>query len=358
MAQAEILNTGLLVPRFRERFYQPIYGFSVYDPRTGEAYIVEVVEADLQTPDQLPNPTANANYDPFYIRVVFLNTMTCYNMSIIVPSAAYDQYGHLATLQSSYQNVLGKSNELDIGYMYSLYDSTHNFDTLEFSPYSASPLKLEIVLSESSPNQVFTNVPYSATQTVLFNPIHLLPLISQTSPANNDNVELDRVVLNPLPITFPPILIPPQYFLCRRKNWSADCHLMQSTNPTGKSIYMAYGGGDLVPMRLDAAFKVDRVLPQHASLFTHTQTDQQYDSAHACSVSNTPYFVGVSTQGGQVQYMTFSINATAGSAELSFGANQPLTFPTQCYVVGQASTTLTTVTDISSTLTDTGNFVN
>ena len=40
------------------RRLQPIYGFSVYNPATGEAYIVEVVNADLTVPDQLPMPTA------------------------------------------------------------------------------------------------------------------------------------------------------------------------------------------------------------------------------------------------------------------------------------------------------------
>jgi hypothetical protein len=42
---------------------QSIYGFSVYNPATGEAYVVEVVNADLTVPDQLPIATENTTYD-------------------------------------------------------------------------------------------------------------------------------------------------------------------------------------------------------------------------------------------------------------------------------------------------------
>ena len=54
---------------------QVIYGFSVYNSGTGEAYLVELVPADLDIPDQLPNPTKNVTYDPYYVRVVFLKTL-------------------------------------------------------------------------------------------------------------------------------------------------------------------------------------------------------------------------------------------------------------------------------------------
>ena len=42
---------------FGRRQFQSIYGFSVYNPGTGEAYIIEIVDADLAIPDQLPDPT-------------------------------------------------------------------------------------------------------------------------------------------------------------------------------------------------------------------------------------------------------------------------------------------------------------
>ena len=51
---------------------QVIYGFSAYNARTGEAYLVELVPADQDVFDQLPDPTENLTYDPFYVRVVFL----------------------------------------------------------------------------------------------------------------------------------------------------------------------------------------------------------------------------------------------------------------------------------------------
>ena len=119
---------------YARRQYQTFYGFSVYNSGTGEAYLVEVVGSDLTIPDQLPHPTQNATYDPYYVRVVFLNTLTCYNMSIIVPSMAYDQYGHLARETTAYQNLLSKTDELNLGYLYSLYDGSNNFDNLTFRP--------------------------------------------------------------------------------------------------------------------------------------------------------------------------------------------------------------------------------
>ena len=122
---------------FGRRQFQSIYGFSVYNPGTGEAYLVEVVDSDLTLPDQLPDPTQNVTYDPYYVRVVFLSTLTCYNMSIIVPSMVHDQYGNWAYQDTAYTNVLSKTNELSLGYMYSLYDGSNNFDDLDFSPYPA-----------------------------------------------------------------------------------------------------------------------------------------------------------------------------------------------------------------------------
>jgi hypothetical protein len=103
---------------------QLIYGFSVYNSRTGEAYLVELVPADQDVPDQLPRPTENLTYDPYYVRVVFLKTLICYNMSIIVPAMVHDQYGHFARQGTEYTNLLSKTDELKLGYMYSLFDST------------------------------------------------------------------------------------------------------------------------------------------------------------------------------------------------------------------------------------------
>ena len=79
---------------------QVVYGFSVYNAATGECYLIELVSTDLTIPDRLPNPTQNATYDPYYVRVVFVQRLKAYNMSIIVPSIAYDQYGHLAAAET------------------------------------------------------------------------------------------------------------------------------------------------------------------------------------------------------------------------------------------------------------------
>ena len=40
---------------------------------------------DLTIPNQFPDPTLDATYDPYYVRVVFLGRRKAYNMSIIVP---------------------------------------------------------------------------------------------------------------------------------------------------------------------------------------------------------------------------------------------------------------------------------
>ena len=365
VAQADIATTATQSATFGQRLYQPIYGFTVYNPGTGEAYIIEVMGSDLTPPNQLPDPTQNATYDPYYVRVVFLSTLTCYNMSIIVPSMVYDQYGHFAKEATAYENLLTQTNELDLGYLYSLYDGTNNFDSLTFGPW---PPALYPAASQSN-NCLYTNIPYSTAQNSSFNPISLFGNIaasllagSATAAARDIAVKSESVLFDPTLIVYEAPPTPPAYFMCRRQNWSADCHLMQATHPSGTSLYLAFGAGDLVPFRLDAAFQVDKQLPAHMNKLTYTFADQKYDSAKTISVANQPYFVGVTTLGGVTKYTNFSINATAGTADLLIGSIQQLQFPTECYVVGQASTTLISITDINTLantgLTDTGGFVN
>src|SRR5438105_138036 len=182
----------------------------------------------------------------------------------------------------------------------------------------------------ASQSAVFTNVPYS--------------IGAAAAPA----LEANRV--------------PPPYFACRRKNWSADCHLMQATHVPGSAAYLAFGAGDLVPLRLDATFHVDKRAPAHLYKLTYTFSDKQYNSAKTISVANKPYVVAVTTSdAGVPQYMNFSINATAGTADLAISQNQPLALPTEIYVVGQASTTLTPISDINAQLgsafLNTGDFI-
>jgi hypothetical protein len=352
--QARNAGTSAAVASYA-RQYQPIFGFSVYSPATGEAYLIEVVGTDLTVPDQLPNPTENATYDPYYVRVVFLNTLTCYNMSIIVPSMVRDQYGNFAQQGTAYQNVLSQTDELPLGYLYSLYDSTHNFDSLTFTPY---PATTELAASKSQ-RYIYTNNPYTTPQTSLFNPISLFGQAASLMVTEEFRA---RAGFNLSNIHYFPAPAPPIYFVCRRQNWNAECHLMQATQPAGKSVYLAFGGGDLVPFRLDAAFDVDNRLPAHMYKLTYTFADQQYDSAQTISVSNTPYVVAVSTNNGVTKYVNFSINSTAGTADLETSPNQPLAFPDQIYVVGQASATLTSMASINTALgtnfTDTGDFAN
>ena len=375
------------------RRLQPVYGFSVWNPGSGEAYIVEVVEADLTVPDQLPDPTINADYDPYYVRVVFLSSMTAYNMSIIVPTVAYDQFGYFARESTPYGNVLSKTDELGLGYLYSLYDGSNNFDDLRFMPYSqeADVSGNSGAISEPSgtPDEtpvVFSNLPYSTQQTAVFNPASLFQLFepetlagpataaakspapttrrasrAQAAAAITGTGLLTERTIDLTSILFHQPPTPPPYFVCRRENWSADCHLMQATVPAGTSVYLAFGAGDIVPFRLDKEVVIDKRLPTHLNKLTYTFADRTYDSVQTVSVGNTPYVVAVTTQGGVAGYSSFAIEATVGTTDLAVAASTPLTFPTECQVVGQATTTLTSVADLNARLGtglgSTGDFV-
>ena len=118
---------------------------------------------------------------------------------------------------------------------------------------------------------------------------------------------------------------------------------MEASHHAGTAVYVAYGAGDIVPLRLDAGVTVDKRQPAHMVEFSHAVTDKEYDTALTFSTGNVPYFVGVTTSGGVVQYTSFSINAAAGTAGFQVGTPKALTFPSDIYVAGQASTTLTDV---------------
>src|SRR5207244_8997882 len=71
--------------------------------------------------------------------------------------------------------------------------------------------------------------------------------------------------------------------------------------------------------------------------------------------------VGVATTGGVPRFVNFSIDSSSNLADLQLSNNLPLQFPTEVYVIGQATTTLTSVSAINasqkSSLVDTGNFI-
>ncbi|HZQ43465.1 MAG TPA: hypothetical protein VFA99_09440 [Acidobacteriaceae bacterium] len=317
------INLSNLVNQRRKP--QVVYGFSVYNAATGECYLIELVATDLTIPNQLPDPTQHATYDPFYVRVVFVQRLKAYNMSIIVPSIAYDQYGHLAepNLESPYTNVLAKTNDFALGYMWSLYDVNNRFDSLQF----------EFVFGEDeastgeSRTYVCTNLPYYSVATMF-------------------RTAMERL----RPITF----------ACRRQNWNATCTLMVATRPQGTNVYLAFGGGDLVPMRLDLAFSVDKSIPAHMFNLTNIFTSRRYEAAQTISVANVPFVIGAGSQisGGVTVpvYASFAIDASAGTTQLSMSNDQPMPFPAEIYAVGQASTTLVNVGTINPALTDTNGF--
>jgi hypothetical protein len=358
---------------------EPIYGFSVYNQASGEAYLVEVVMADLTVPDRLPDPTQNADYDPYYVRVVFFSTMTCYSMTVIVPSIAYNQFGYFALEQTQYANVASKTDELGLGYSYGLYDSTDNFDSLRFTPYS--PQAAQNATSSGTPETgsgqpvVFSNTPYATQQTAIYNPGSLFGSIAaslgtitfneaaqdaaaQDAAAHDGHrpaaVGITKALSVAGSVVFREPSAPLPYFVCRRRNWSADCHLMQATNPPGTSVYLAFGAGDIVPLRLDVPVVPDKRLPTHMNQLSYPFTNAAYNAVQTISVANTPYVVALTTQNGVAQFMSFAIDPAAGAAGVQTSKPQPMTFPAECLIVGQATTTLTTIAEVNAKLNGTG----
>ena len=145
-------------------------------------------------------------------------------------------------------------------------------------------------------------------------------------------------------------------FACRRHNWNATCTLMVATRPANAHLYLAFGGGDLVPMRLDDAFTVDSRIPAHMYNLTNTFSVHQYETSQTISVANVPFVIGASNQNQAPVFSSFAIDATAGTVQPGMSSDQLLAFPTEIYVVGQASATLASVTALNPTLTDTNGF--
>ncbi len=298
---------------------QVVYGFSVYNSTTGECYLIELVPSDLGVPDRLPNPTKNATYDPYYVRVVFVQRLKAYNMSIIVPSLAHDQYGHLAQpdTKQPYPNLVAKTDDFSLGYMWSLADKASSFDALTFH---------SIIVDDSigdAQTYVCTNLPYRSVASGAF------------------------AIADFRPLTFP----------CRRRNWDATCTLMVATRPLNTHRYLAFGGGDLVPMRLDDEFTVDKRLPAHMYNLANSFAVRQYLAVQTINVANVPYVIaaGVSQDNTPV-FSSFAINGNAGGTQVPLSLDQILGFPTEIQVVGQASTTLIDVTTLGTGLTDTNGF--
>ncbi len=304
---------------FQRRKPQVVYGFSVYNSTTGECYLIELVPSDLSIPDRLPNPTQNATYDPYYVRVVFVQRLKAYNMSIIVPSLAHDQYGHLAQpdTKQAYTNLIAKTDDFSLGYMWSLADSGNNFDSLTFHS----------VITDSSigdaQTYACTNLPYRS----------VAPF---ESFAAGD---------------FRPLT-----FACRRRNWDATCTLMVATRPLNTHRYLAFGGGDLVPVRLDDDFNVDTLLPAHMYNLANGLSVRQYLAVQTISVANVPYVIAAASQNKAPVFSSFAINGNASGQQVPLSADKVLDFPTEIQIVGQASTTLIDVTTLGAGLTDTNGF--
>jgi hypothetical protein len=304
---------------FQRRKPQVVYGFSVYNSTTGECYLIELVPNDLAIPDRLPDPTQNATYDPYYVRVVFVQRLKAYNMSIIVPSLAHDQYGHLAQpdTKQAYANLIAKTDDFSLGYMWSVDDTGNLFDSLTFRS----------VITDSSignaQTYVCTNLPYRSVAAV-------------ESFAVGD---------------FRPLT-----FACRRRNWDAICTLMVATRPLNTHRYLAFGGGDLVPMRLDDAFNVDTQLPAHMYNLANSFSVRQYLAVQTIGVANIPYVVAAGSQNQTPVFSSFAINGNASGQQVPLSADKALDFPTEIQVVGQASTTLIDVTTLGTGLTDTNGF--
>ena len=304
---------------------QAIYGFSAYDATTGECYLIQLVANDLAIPDRLPDATANATYDPYYVRVVFVGRLKAYNMSIIVPSIAYDQYGHLAQAEVEteqvYANLLAHTDDFPLGYMGSLHDTSDIYDKLSFVPASAEEEDDETAQGIA---YLYTNLPYR---------------LATTAAA-----------------AFAVADFRPLSFACRRRNWDADCTLMVSTHPSDTNVYLAFGGGDLVPMRLDAEFSVDSRIPAHLYNLTSTFSTRQFLTAQTISVANIPYVISVSAQNSTPVYSTLGMSPSPNSIQVPMSNDVALSFPAEIQVVGQASMTISSVSVLNPALTDTSGF--
>ena len=107
-------------------------------------------------------------------------------------------------------------------------------------------------------------------------------------PAQIDPVPVTsrRVYTNlPYSIAAEPDASSPAYFLCRRHNWSADCHLMRATHDPRTIRYAAFGGGDLAPMRLDGPISAPRHPARaHPRVHDEARSDQTYVDAKVVSV--------------------------------------------------------------------------
>ena len=94
---------------------------------------------------------------------------------------------------------------------------------------------------------------------------------------------------------------------------------MVATQPRNTHVYLAFGGGDLVPMRLDADFNVDKRLPAHMYNLTNTFSVRQYLTAQTINVANVPYVISAGTQNNAPVFSSFAINANgrqhAGAVE-------------------------------------------
>ena len=95
---------------------------------------------------------------------------------------------------------------------------------------------------------------------------------------------------------------------------------------------------------------------------TYTFADQQYDSAKTISISQHSLLRGRDDCRQCRAVHELLHQSTAGTAQVQTTPNQILQFPTECYIAGQASATLTSIdtinTQAQTAFTDTGGFVN
>ena len=275
------------IRNLRRRQYQPIYGFSVYNPGTGEAYIIEVVGSDL-TAARISSRTRRRT--PPTIRTTSASSSSARSPATTCRSSCR-RWCTISTdtwrsrKRQLTRNLLSKTNELDSA------TCTRSMTAPTTSKSDLRPIAAS-ARSRSVPGRQttsITNIPYSTPQTASFNPDqpvrqhspHRFSPASATAAARDIAVKQRRIRARSIRrcIIYQAPPTPPAYFVCRRQNWNADCHLMQATHPTGTSIYLAFGAGDLVPFRLDTPFNVDKRLPAHMNKLTYTFADQQYDSA-------------------------------------------------------------------------------
>lgn len=354
-------NSQNSIAKFR---INPLHGV-MYTNET-ETYIVSVVMDNLTIPNVLPQPTEDEDYDPNYVRFVDLKNLSYTCRRSIAPSIVYNASYFFSEQGLTYTNYLSEKDDLSMGYIADIANGL------------LKQCKFDYISEEVLGTNLFTNVPYNNNYIpyYIFNPRQVLAINnfvtsgssgSSTVSTTNTKAEFVEAFSTQNQLAFSTIQYTiaqtkPVYFFVRDVNYRHECKIMQaSIDSTHPSLYQCYGNGDLIPCKLFNNNKPVKTTPSHMYKLTYTISDNKYVDSKIIKISNVPYVVGLFDDGtGINKFTSFSLQQTPGSTDVTVGTSQQLTFPSELYIVGNASTTLESVSSLGSinvTLNTTGDLV-